>query len=1067
MLRRFNGREGIVCRKITPELRVSSSWRIDAGLKTTNEKVSIMEKHELPARAGLLILLAILLFVPVLPTAGYAQYFGRNKVQYESFHFKTIQTPHFNIYYYPEEEEVATDAARMAERWYDRYSNFFDHQFKEKQPVVLYANDADFQQTNVVEGIISQGTGGVTEGLMDRVVLPMTGVYSENDHVLGHELVHAFQFNIMKERSRKLFSTSQLPLWLIEGMAEYLSLGRDYPLTAMWMRDAVLNDDVPSISKISSDPRYFPYRWGQALWAYISGTYGSDKVPAMFRAVLIGGVKEGTKKALGVSMDTLSDNWVKSVRDTYGPEIEGKTKPSDVGRPILVSKEKSEGISLSPSLSPDGKYLAVLSRQSLFSIDLYLVDAETGKVLNKLVSSSTNAHFDALRFIDASGAWSPDGSKFAFVVYENGNNEIAILDVALRNIESTIKLDKIDGIYQLAWSPDGRSLAISGSWGGLGGLYLYTFKGKTLERLTDEKYAALQPAWSPDSKTIAYATDRGPATNFDSLTYGSTQIALYDVDTRQINTIALAENAKHINPQFSPDGRSIYFISNPDGISNLYRYDRGEGRFYKVTNVATGICGLTELSPALSVASGNGRIVFSVFDRMNYDIYELDSSKAVGEPYPLAETMAATDAYLAPTEARGEISEYLSHPEQGLMSSKDFSTRKYRGSLKLAEVGQPTVGVAVDRFGTSLGGGISMLFSDVLGNRELGIAAQANGGVKDLGGQVYYQNRTHRLNWAAVIGHIPYQVAYINTGSQVATVNGQQVEAGTIDLIRQRVFIDRAAMVTEYPMSENQRIELSGGFTHVGYSNDVDRLVEYNGVVLGESTQSLPAPSGLNLGQASAAYVGDYSYFGFTSPIKGSRFRFEVEPTMGTLEYLTMLGDVRDYVFVRPFTFAVRFLHIGRYLRDSESDRLWPYYLGSQTLVRGYSSGSIDVSECAGSDDPSKCPVFDRLVGSRIAVMNLEWRMPLLGTSDFGLINFPYLPTELALFLDGGVAWDAGDHPVFKLASHSNERIPVFSAGVATRVNLLGYLVGQVYLAFPFQRPEKTSQLGFLLATGW
>ena len=85
----------------------------------------------------------------------------------------------------------------------------------------------------------------------------------------------------------------------------------------------------------------------------------------------------------------------------------------------------------------------------------------------------------------------------------------------------------------------------------------------------------------------------------------------------------------------------------------------------------------------------------------------------------------------------------------------------------------------------------------------------------------------------------------------------------------------------------------------------------------------------------------------------------------------------------------------------------------------------------------------------------------------FGLINFPYLPTELALFLDGGVAWDAGDHPVFKLASHSNERIPVFSAGVATRVNLLGYLVGQVYLAFPFQRPEKTSQLGFLLATGW
>ena len=1048
--------------------KVFGFQRVDTDLvQTTNVRVLNMRKHGFPAHSSFLLAVAILMLVPVFPADSFAQYFGRNKVQYESFHFKTIQTPHFDIYYYPEEEQVATDAARMAERWYERYSTFLDHRFKERQPVVLYANDADFQQTNVVEGIISQGTGGVTEGLMDRVVLPLTGVYAENDHVLGHELVHAFQFNIMKERSRKLFSTSQLPLWFIEGMAEYLSLGRDYPLTAMWMRDAVLHDDIPSIDKMSSDPRYFPYRWGQALWAYISGTYGSDKVPVMFSSVIVGGVKEGTKKALGVSLDTLSDNWLKSVRDTYGPEIEGKTKPSDIGRPILVSKEKGEGISLSPSLSPDGKYLAILSRQGLFSIDLYLVDAETGKVLNKLVSSSTNAHFDALRFIDASGTWSPDGSQFAFVVYENGNNAIAILDVASRKVERTIKLDEVDGVYQLAWSPDGQSLAISGSSGGLGGLYLYSFKTKKLERLTDERYAALQPAWSPDGKTIAFATDRGPATDFDSLEYGSMQIALYDMDTKEINTVVLAENAKHINPQFSPDGRSIFFLSNPDGISNLYRYDRSEDKFYKITDIATGVSGLTELSPALSVASGNGRIVFTVFDRMNYDVYELDSSQAVGQPYPLAETMAATDAVLAPTDAHGQISDYLSHPAEGLMPSKDFTKEKYHGGLRLAAVGQPTVGVAVDRFGTSLGGGISMLFSDVLGNRELGIAAQANGGVKDLGAQAYYQNRSHRLNWGAVMGHIPYEVAYVNTGTQTTTVNGQEVEAGTIDLIRQRVFIDRAAMITDYPLSTNRRIELSGGFTHVGYSNEVDRLVEYGGVVLDETTESLPALSGLNLVQASAAYVGDYSYFGFTSPIKGSRYRFEAEPTVGTLEYLTVLGDVRDYIFLNPFTFAVRFLHVGRYLRDSESDRLWPYYLGSGTLVRGYGSGSIDVSECAGSDDPTKCPVFDRLVGSRIAVMNIEWRMPLLGTSDFGLINFPYLPTELALFLDGGIAWNAGDHPVFKLASHSNERIPVFSAGVATRMNILGYLVGQVYLAFPFQRPEKTTQLGFLIATGW
>jgi hypothetical protein len=140
----------------------------------------------------------------------------------------------------------------MSERWYERYARIFQHEFKERKPLILYADHADFEQTNVLEQQIDEATGGVTESLKNRVILPLTDTYQETDHVLGHELVHAFQYDIAGSRGAQGGGAmARLPLWLVEGMAEYLSLGRESPLTAMWLRDAVLRNDFPTIAKRS------------------------------------------------------------------------------------------------------------------------------------------------------------------------------------------------------------------------------------------------------------------------------------------------------------------------------------------------------------------------------------------------------------------------------------------------------------------------------------------------------------------------------------------------------------------------------------------------------------------------------------------------------------------------------------------------------------------------------------------------------------------------------------------------------------------------------------------------
>src|SRR5436853_7926940 len=109
----------------------------------------------------------------ILATPAAAQYFGQNKVQYRNFNFQSIQTEHFDIYYYPDERGGALDAARMAERAYARLSRILHHQFQSRKPIIPYASQSDFQQTNVVDAS-GEGLGGVTEFFKHRVVLPFT-----------------------------------------------------------------------------------------------------------------------------------------------------------------------------------------------------------------------------------------------------------------------------------------------------------------------------------------------------------------------------------------------------------------------------------------------------------------------------------------------------------------------------------------------------------------------------------------------------------------------------------------------------------------------------------------------------------------------------------------------------------------------------------------------------------------------------------------------------------------------------------------------------------------------------
>src|SRR5689334_11603883 len=562
-------------------------------------------------------------------------YFGQNQVQYDQFDWKIQETEHFLIYYYPEEARAAFDAARMAERAYARLSRVLDHQFREKKPIMLFESRNDFGQNNVT-GDLGEGTGGVTEALRHRMLLNFTGDYKSFEHVLTHEMVHAFQYDIFArgKAGAGLQTLAQVnpPLWFAEGMAEYLSLGPSTPLTNAWMRDAALNGKLPTVEQMTDYPeRFFPYRYGHAFWTFIGQKWGDEAIGQIMNAAPTVGIERAFKRELGLSLEDLGDEWKEDMQQKHLPQTGSLDRPRKFAAPLLNERKSGGEIFLAPSLSPDGKNIAFLSNGSFMRgevfIDLWLGDAETGKRITRLVKSTFDPNFEELRLLYSQSSFSPDGRQLAFTAQREGRDVLYLLDVKSRKETKRFDLP-LEGVTGPSWSPDGKRIVFSGSNGGLTDLYIVDVATEHLERLTKDRYGDLQPQWSPDGKMIAFASDRGDTASFTYLRFPKWRITVLDLEKGTL-TVLPNQAGLNINPQWSPDGRSLAYVSDRTGIANLFLYEFDSGEHYQLTNVVGSVSAITEYSPAISWARKADRLAFTYYENGDYTIWSLTNPRGL------------------------------------------------------------------------------------------------------------------------------------------------------------------------------------------------------------------------------------------------------------------------------------------------------------------------------------------------------------------------------------------------------------------------------------------------------
>lgn len=564
------------------------------------------------------IVLLMCLFILGIHEVTHAQFsFGKNRVQYNKFDWRFIQSDHFDIYYYDSKNYyLAEFSAYALEGAYKQLSEDFQHEITDRIQIIIYASHSEFSETNVVPlPIDAQGIGGVTDKYKNRITMPFQGDYAEFRRVLHHELVHAVFNDMFYGGSVQSIIQNNIqlvfPLWFEEGMAEFTALGWDSN-TDMFIRDAVMNAYLPPIKQLGG---YFAYRGGQSFWYYISEEYGREKIGEILQRIKsTRSVESGLKQSVGLNIDDLSDRWLEWLRKRYWPEITDRESLRDVSTHI-TKRDMGGSYNTSPAISPQGDRIAIITNKRGY-FDVVVINSFDGRILKTLIKGEDNVDFEELNILKPNLSWSPDGRKIVLSTRSAGENDITVVDYESGEIEK-LRFPDLNSIGSVAWSPDGRKIAFDGSNGPLLSIYVYDIQTKQLNSVTNDIFSDREPAWDTNSEYIYFISDRGERTilntyrqNFSMLinpSLNQTDIFRVKVGDTHAERITFTDNWTEIRPQVTRDG-NMFYISDENGIQNIFVMNLETREVSPVTNLLSGIMqmSLSQDGTRMAINSING-----------------------------------------------------------------------------------------------------------------------------------------------------------------------------------------------------------------------------------------------------------------------------------------------------------------------------------------------------------------------------------------------------------------------------------------------------------------------------
>jgi len=1011
-------------------------------------------------RASLLRRIGFLGFVVLgclsSPASAQDDIFGQNKVQYMKFTWYFLQSDHFDVYFADEGKPLAEFTAAAAESAYASINKSFRYQIVNRIPIIVYNSHNAFQQTNVVSEYLEEGIGGVTELFKNRVVLPFEGDYKKFRHVIHHELVHAVLNDMFYGGSiQSIISNNislQLPLWFNEGLAEYEALKWDTD-SDMFLRDATCHEYLPAINRLYG---YFAYRGGQSVWNYIARKYGDQKIGEILNRIKsTRSVEAGFKGSLGLGVEELSERWQKEQKVLYWPDIAKREEPADYARRLTDHRKDGGFYNTSPVISPQGDRVAFISNRNDY-FDVFMMSATDGAILDKLAGGNTTNNFEELHLLTPGMSWSPDGKKLALATKAGESDAIQIIDV---NGGDNDKLTfAVDGIASVEWSPKGEVLAFVGYKAQQSDIYLYDFTTKALTNLTADIFSDSYPAWSPDGRTVYFSSDRGSAVGGGAVMRGNSYEQLdafsINIDTRQLTRITEWPNSDETSKVISPDGKRMLVVSDRNGINNVYSVTLEDRQFKPITNSLSGVY-------QLSLSRDGSKMAFSSLNNAGFDIFlmrnpfERDLKVADLESTEFFKTKFVP---VAAKEPQPEVAEEQPAPAQADTTQRygnniqiDFSNYVFSDSLdesvphdstiarlpQIADNVDPDGTLKVNKYKLNftpdiiygnagydtfygVTGSTVMAFSDLLGDHQIIFVTNLLLDLKnsDYGLQYYYM--PNRVDFG-IGGFHSARFVIIN-----------DMFGGS--LYRFRTY--GGAISASYPFDRFNRMNFGLNLYSVSKEN-----MDYQGVPIEKRMVLVPQVS----------YTHDNSLWGFTAPVNGSRFRFNVfgTPKLGAtgLSFVNVDGDYRTYLRLgKNYNIAVRMAGGGSFGKNPQK-----YMIGGveSWINPTFEGGYVPLENAEDylflqTGLPLRGYNYNAAIGSKYALFNFEFRYPFFALLQAGPLPIGLQSIGGAMFFDAGSAWNnEKEFVAFTKDSRGNTvtKDLLMGMGTGARIFFLAFLV--------------------------
>jgi len=509
---------------------------------------------------------------------------------------------------------------------YKQLKDDFDHELSDRISVIIYDSHNDFSQTNIVTLPTSaEGIGGVTDKFKNRMTIPFDGKYDDFRRTIHHELVHAV-FNDMfygGSLNSIIQNNIQLvfPLWFEEGLAEYTALGWDTN-TDMFIRDAIINNYLSPIQFLNG---YYSYRGGQSVWNYIVEEYGREKISEILQSIKTSrSIEYGFRTSIGLSVQELSDVWMEALKKRYYPEVAERQR-ADAIATLLTKRGDFGTYNTSGAISPQGDKIAFITNSRGY-FDVVVISSIDGRKLKTLIRGEDNPDFEELNILNPNLTWSPDGAKVALSTKTKGRDDIAIIDYNTKKIEK-IKFPSIDAIGSVSWSPDGSKIAFDGNIGPFQDIFVYDILSKQLTNITKDIFSDSEPAWSADSRSVFFVSDRG-----ESLRLGETTTSyslfkengIYQTDIYQVtigNSLATQITNTPLWNEFQPvttQTGKLVFISDENGIQNLKELNLRTRTTIPLSDLQSGIS-------QISISADGSKLVFNSINDGYLDLFLIKS----------------------------------------------------------------------------------------------------------------------------------------------------------------------------------------------------------------------------------------------------------------------------------------------------------------------------------------------------------------------------------------------------------------------------------------------------------